>query len=83
LFAIDDFLFVPAGIEHRFEYFTDDLVARVIFYGPVRWRSFDDGKRRLNDSKRDTGICRALSVSVQTLAFVAHRLVIKSPTAIA
>ncbi|MGH9822034.1 MAG: cupin domain-containing protein [Blastocatellia bacterium] len=29
-----DFLFVPAGIVHRFENFTDDLVIWVIFYGP-------------------------------------------------
>ncbi len=29
-----DFLFVPAGIEHRFENFTDDFATWVIFYGP-------------------------------------------------
>ncbi|MCA1614379.1 MAG: cupin domain-containing protein [Acidobacteria bacterium] len=29
-----DFLFVPAGVEHRFENFTDDLAVWVIFYGP-------------------------------------------------
>jgi mannose-6-phosphate isomerase-like protein (cupin superfamily) len=29
-----DFLFVPAGMAHRFENFTDDLVLWVIFYGP-------------------------------------------------
>lgn len=34
LFAVGDFLFVPAGIEHRFENFTDDLLVWVIFYGP-------------------------------------------------
>lgn len=33
-FAPGDFLFVPAGIEHRFINFTDDLVVWVIFYGP-------------------------------------------------
>ena len=27
-------LFVPAGIEHRFEDFTDDFATWVIFYGP-------------------------------------------------
>ena len=27
-------LFVPAGIEHRFEDFSDDFAAWVIFYGP-------------------------------------------------
>ena len=33
-FAPGDFLFVPAGIEHRFENFTDDFATWVIFYGP-------------------------------------------------
>lgn len=28
-----DFLFVPAGIEHRFENFTNDFSTWVIFYG--------------------------------------------------
>jgi mannose-6-phosphate isomerase-like protein (cupin superfamily) len=29
-----DFLFVPAGVEHRFENFSDDLAVWVFFYGP-------------------------------------------------
>ena len=33
-FSIGDVLFVAAGIEHRFENFTDDFVTWVIFYGP-------------------------------------------------
>ena len=33
-FAPGDFLFVPAGIEHRFENFTDDFSTWVFFYGP-------------------------------------------------
>jgi len=33
-FAPGDFLFVPAGVEHRFENFTDDFSTWVIFYGP-------------------------------------------------
>ncbi|MEO9513911.1 MAG: cupin domain-containing protein [Flavobacteriaceae bacterium] len=33
-FAPGDFLFVPAGIEHRFENFTDDFATWVLFYGP-------------------------------------------------
>lgn len=33
-FGPGDLLFVPAGVEHRFEKFTDDLVVWVIFYGP-------------------------------------------------
>jgi len=33
-FGPGDFLFVPAGVVHRFEDFTDDLVVWVLFYGP-------------------------------------------------
>jgi mannose-6-phosphate isomerase-like protein (cupin superfamily) len=33
-FGRGDFLFVPAGMVHRFEEFTADLVVWVIFYGP-------------------------------------------------
>ncbi|MGW9686961.1 cupin domain-containing protein [Flagellimonas sp. 2504JD1-5] len=33
-FEPGDFLFVPAGVEHRFENFTDDFSTWVIFYGP-------------------------------------------------
>jgi mannose-6-phosphate isomerase-like protein (cupin superfamily) len=33
-FGVGDVLFVPAGVEHRFEEFTDDLVVWVFFYGP-------------------------------------------------
>jgi mannose-6-phosphate isomerase-like protein (cupin superfamily) len=33
-FGPGDVLFVPAGVEHRFVDFTDDLVVWVIFYGP-------------------------------------------------
>jgi len=33
-FTPGDFLFVPAGVSHRFVNFTDDLVVWVIFYGP-------------------------------------------------
>lgn len=34
-FSEGDFLFVPAGIEHRFENFTDNFSTWVLFYGPV------------------------------------------------
>ncbi len=34
-FGPGDFLFVPAGVAHRFEEFTDDFSTWVIFYGPV------------------------------------------------
>lgn len=33
-FETGEVLFVPAGVEHRFEDFTDDFAAWVIFYGP-------------------------------------------------
>ena len=33
-FAVGDFFFVSAGIEHRFENFTDDFSIWVLFYGP-------------------------------------------------
>jgi mannose-6-phosphate isomerase-like protein (cupin superfamily) len=33
-FGPGDYLFVSAGVEHRFEDFTDDLVVWVVFYGP-------------------------------------------------
>jgi mannose-6-phosphate isomerase-like protein (cupin superfamily) len=32
--AVGDFLFVPAGKEHRFENFTADFSTWVLFYGP-------------------------------------------------
>jgi mannose-6-phosphate isomerase-like protein (cupin superfamily) len=34
VFTPGDFLFVPAGVVHRFVNFTDDLAVWVIFYGP-------------------------------------------------
>lgn len=33
-FKTGDFLFVPAGVVHRFENFTDDFSTWVFFYGP-------------------------------------------------
>jgi mannose-6-phosphate isomerase-like protein (cupin superfamily) len=33
-FKAGDVLFVPAGVEHRFERFSDDFQTWVIFYGP-------------------------------------------------
>jgi mannose-6-phosphate isomerase-like protein (cupin superfamily) len=33
-FVPGDFLFVPAGAEHRFENFTEDFSTWVLFYGP-------------------------------------------------
>jgi mannose-6-phosphate isomerase-like protein (cupin superfamily) len=34
-FEAGEALFVPAGDAHRFEDFTDDFAAWVVFYGPV------------------------------------------------
>jgi mannose-6-phosphate isomerase-like protein (cupin superfamily) len=34
-FKAGDFLFVPAGVEHRFIDFTNDFSTWVFFYGPV------------------------------------------------
>ncbi len=33
-FVQGDFLFAPAGVEHRFEDFSDDFFVWVLFYGP-------------------------------------------------
>jgi mannose-6-phosphate isomerase-like protein (cupin superfamily) len=33
VFHLGDIIFVPAGMEHRFENFTDDFATWVIFYG--------------------------------------------------
>lgn len=33
-YTVGDFLFVPAGVVHRFENFTEDFATWVIFYGP-------------------------------------------------
>ncbi len=35
-FGPGDVLFVPAGVVHRFENFTEDLIVWVIFYGPEK-----------------------------------------------
>ena len=35
-FGPGDVLFVPAGVVHRFEDFTEDLTVWVIFYGPKK-----------------------------------------------
>jgi mannose-6-phosphate isomerase-like protein (cupin superfamily) len=34
-FSPGEFLFVPAGMPHRFESFSNDLTVWVIFYGPA------------------------------------------------
>jgi len=34
LFAAGDFLFIPAGMDHRFENLSEDFATWVIFYGP-------------------------------------------------
>jgi mannose-6-phosphate isomerase-like protein (cupin superfamily) len=44
-FKPGDFLFVAAGVPHRFEKFSDDLAVWVLFYGP-------DGGERVNADSR-------------------------------
>ena len=34
-FSSGDLLFVPAGVTHRFEEFSNDLTVWVVFYGPA------------------------------------------------
>jgi mannose-6-phosphate isomerase-like protein (cupin superfamily) len=41
-FKPGDFLFVPAGVEHRFENFSGDFSTWVFFYGPVGGEAFKE-----------------------------------------
>jgi mannose-6-phosphate isomerase-like protein (cupin superfamily) len=43
-FGPGDVLFVPAGVLHRFEEFTDDMVVWVFFYGPEGGEGEAQGK---------------------------------------
>ncbi len=45
-FKAGDFLFVPAGAEHRFEHFTDNFCTWVFFYGPEGGEKPDGQKER-------------------------------------
>lgn len=42
-FGPGDFLFVPAGVAHRFEDFTDDFATWVLFYGPEGGEAAEGG----------------------------------------
>ena len=42
-FGPGDVLFVPAGVEHRFEDFTDDFAVWVVFYGSEGGEAALDG----------------------------------------
>jgi mannose-6-phosphate isomerase-like protein (cupin superfamily) len=42
-FQTGDTLFVPAGVVHRFEQFTDDFCVWVMFYGPERGEKPESG----------------------------------------
>ena len=46
--AVGDAFFVAAGVAHRFENFSDDLVTWVVFYGPVN----DDTRSVSVESKK-------------------------------
>lgn len=41
-FSAGDSIFVAAGVEHRFETFSDDFATWVIFYGPQGGEHDDD-----------------------------------------
>lgn len=41
-FTAQDVLFAAAGVEHRFEAFSDDLLVWVFFYGPEGGEGGDD-----------------------------------------
>lgn len=43
-FGPGDFLFVPAGVVHRFEAFNDDFVVWVLFYGPEGGEKVDSSQ---------------------------------------
>lgn len=43
-FAPGELLFVPAGMTHRFEGFSDDLTVWVIFYGPQGGEHVEEGQ---------------------------------------
>lgn len=42
-FVPGDVMFVPAGVEHRFESFTEDFAVWVVFYGPEGGESLGAG----------------------------------------
>ncbi len=55
-FGPGDVLFVPAGIEHRFENFSADFATWVIFYGPAggespKWSALNLYRRKIYLSK--------------------------------
>jgi mannose-6-phosphate isomerase-like protein (cupin superfamily) len=41
VFTAGDVLFVPAGEEHRFERFSDDLILWAVFWGPEGGEKFE------------------------------------------
>jgi mannose-6-phosphate isomerase-like protein (cupin superfamily) len=43
--ATGDLMFIPAGTEHHFEDFTEDLAVWVVFYGPSGGENPDSGAR--------------------------------------
>ena len=45
-FRETDLLFVPAGAQHRFENFSDDLTLWVIFYGPEGGEKLNSGRHK-------------------------------------
>jgi uncharacterized protein YjlB len=65
-FEAGDVLFAPAGVEHRFEHFSNDFATWVVFYGPQGGEQVPAGPRehagakparrvRSKSSRRDSG----------------------------
>lgn len=52
-FTPGDVLFVPAGAEHHFENFSDDLVIWAVFYGPEGGEGGEERVHTRNQSTRD------------------------------
>jgi len=73
-FEMGEVLFVPAGVEHRFEEFTDDFATWVFFYGPEggELRDEDDDSARfrsINPVLPSTDVARSIDFYVTKLGF--------------
>lgn len=57
-FQTGDVLFVPAGVGHRFEEFTDDFCTWVVFYGPEGGEAALGTKPQARPTRRVTKVTR-------------------------
>jgi mannose-6-phosphate isomerase-like protein (cupin superfamily) len=53
-FQTGDMLFVPAGVSHRFEQFTDDFCTWVVFYGPEGGEAVAAARPRARQARHAT-----------------------------